>query len=308
VLRAIATRLSSIVRPGDTVARLGGDEFAVLMENVSHPDVGAAIARRIVSALSEPVEIEERHLVLSASVGLAVATTATTTARLLSDADSAMYEAKAAGKNRYQLFEPAMHDRVVDHLALVNALGEALRRSELFLTYQPQFSLRDAQLVGFEALLRWRHPDARRDRTRALPGARRRERTYRADRKMGARNCRRTGVGMGVRALRRPSQMAVNISSRQLQNPHVSWTTCRPRLHLAASVRGTSILEISTNELLLKSDRVLKTALDLRALGVRLALDNFGTGYSSLSHLRSFPVDMVKIDKSFVAALDDRGR
>jgi diguanylate cyclase len=304
VLRAIATRLSSIVRPGDTVARLGGDEFAVLMENVANPDIGAAIARRIVSALSEPVEIEERHLLVSGSVGLAVATTATTTARLLTDADSAMYEAKAAGKNRYQLFEPAMHDRIVEHLALMNELGEALQRSELFLTYQPQFSLRDGELMGFEALLRWRHP------TFGVIGP---ERFLALAEESGhiVPVGRWVLEAAGEQALawgsdlQTPSAMAVNISSRQLQNPHFL-DDVQTALALSGLNPANLVLEISTNELLLKSDRVLKTALNLRALGVRLALDNFGTGYSSLSHLRSFPVDIVKIDRSFVEALDDR--
>jgi diguanylate cyclase (GGDEF)-like protein len=302
VLRAIATRLSSIVRPGDTVARLGGDEFAVLMENVANPDIGAAIARRIVSALSEPVEIEERHLLVSGSVGLAVATAATTTARLLTDADSAMYEAKAAGKNRYQLFEPAMHDRNVEHLALMNALGEALHRSELFLTYQPQFSLRDEELMGFEALLRWRHP------TLGVIGP---ERFLALAEESG----HIVPVGRWVleaageqalawaSELHAPSAMAVNISSRQLQNPHFT-DDVQTALALSGLSPGNLVLEISTNELLLKSDRMLKTALNLRALGVRLALDNFGTGYSSLSHLRNFPVDIVKIDRSFVEVLE----
>jgi diguanylate cyclase len=303
VLKAIATRLSSIVRPGDTVARLGGDEFALLMENVAHEDIGVAIAGRVVAALSEPIEIGDRHLILSASVGLAVATTATTTARLLSDADSAMYEAKAAGKNRYQLFEPAMHERVVEHLALVNALGGALRRSELFLTYQPQFTLRDGELVGFEALLRWRHP------TLGVIGP---ERFLALAEESGhivpvgrwvLETAGEQALAWGSE-LAAPSAMAVNISSRQLQNPHLL-DDVQTALALSGLAPEQLVLEISTDELLLKSDRVLNTALALRALGVRLALDNFGTGHSSLSHLRNFPIDIVKIDKSFVETLDD---
>jgi len=303
VLCVVATRLSSIVRPGDTVARLGGDEFAVLMENVAHPDIGVAIAERIVTALSVPVEIEERHIVLSASVGLAVAATATTTARLLSDADSAMYEAKSAGKNRYQLFEPAMRDRVMDHLALKNALGEALRHSELFLNYQPQFALSDGELVGFEALLRWRHPtlgESGPDRFLAL--AEESGHIVPIGRWV-LETAAEQALAWGSQ-LTASSTMAVNISSRQLQNPHLL-DDVQTALAISGLRPGQLVLEISANELLLQSDAVLDTAIGLRAIGARLALDNFGTGYSSLSHLRSFPVDILKIDKSFVESLDE---
>jgi diguanylate cyclase (GGDEF)-like protein len=303
VLRAVATRLTSIVRPGDTVARLGGDEFAVLLENVDSPDIGIAIAQRIVAALSKPLEIDQRQIFVSGSVGLAVATAATTTARLLSDADSAMYEAKSAGKNRFQLFEPAMRDRVMDHLAMKNALGGALRRSELFLTYQPQFSLRDGQLVGFEALLRWQHPtlgEIGPDRFLSL-----------ADESgqivpIGRWVFETAGEqGAAWEAqLARPTAMAVNISGRQLQNAHLLGDV-QTTLALSGLPPEQLILEISADELLLSSSTVLSTMGALRTIGVRLALDNFGTGYSSLSHLRSFPVDILKIDKTFVEALVD---
>jgi diguanylate cyclase len=187
---------------------------------------------------------------------------------------------------------------------LVNALGEALRRSELFLTYQPQFSLADGQLLGFEALLRWRHP------TLGVIGP---ERFLALAEESGhivpigrwvleAAGEQALTWGAGLAG---PSSMAVNISSRQLQNPHFL-DDVQTALALSGLTPGNLVLEISTNEVLLKSDRVLNTALDLRALGVRLALDNFGTGYSSLSHLRSFPIDIVKIDKSFIEALDER--
>ena len=303
VLRAGATRLSSIVRPGDTVARLGGDEFAVLLENVEHPDVGIAIAQRIVAALSKPLEIDQRQILLSGSVGRSIATTSTTAARLLSDADSAMYEAKGAGKNRYQLFEPAMRDRVMDHLAMKNALGGALRGSELFLTYQAQFSLRDGLLVGFEALLRWQHPtlgEIGPDRFLAL--AEESGQIVPIGRWV-LETAGEQAVAWGSQ-LARPSSIAVNISGRQLSNSHLL-DDVQTALALSGLSPEQLVLEIFADELLLSFNVVLSTMSGLRAVGVRLALDNFGTGYSSLSHLRNFPVDILKIDKTFVEALDD---
>jgi diguanylate cyclase len=303
VLSAVAARLASLVRPGDTVARLGGDEFAVLMDNLEHPDIAATIAERIVEALAKPIDVGGRRIVISASVGVAVEEESITTERLLSNADSAMYEAKTAGKNRYRIFESTMHDRAVEHLALKSAFGDALIREQFFLQYQPQFSLRDGRIVGFEALLRWRHP------TLGVIGP---ERFLLLAEESGymvpiGRWVLETACEQAMSWESRsqlPLTMAVNISGNQLENAHlVSDVTTALALTGLRAERLT--LEISENRKKLISERTIRTGTELQAIGVRLALDEFGTGYSSLSHLHELPADVLKIDRTFVALLDN---
>ena len=306
VLGVVAARLSSLVRRGDLVARLGGDEFAVLMESIERPEIATTVAQRIVSALGQPIDAGGRQIVISVSVGVAIAEDHATTERLLSDADSAMYEAKAAGKNGYRVFEPAMHDRAVEHLALKAAFGDALLRSELFLQYQPQFALDGMRLVGFEALLRWHHPTLGViGPDRFLPLAEESGYIVPIGRWVLETACEQA-IAWQVQS-QIPLSMAVNISGRQLQNAHLV-DDVSTALALSGLPPERLTLEISDNGRTLANQETFERSAELRAVGVRLALDEFGTGYSSLSHLRELPIDSLKIDRSFVELLNDDSR
>ena len=301
VLKAVAQRLTALVRAGDTVSRLGGDEFAVLMENVGHPDVASAVAQRMVSALRQPFELNGRQIEVSASVGVTVADGGMTTELLLSEADSAMYIAKLAGKNRFEIFRQSMRDQFIERIALKNGFSDALLRSEFFLHYQPQFSLRDGSLEGFEALVRWNHP------TLGLLSP---DRFIRLAEETG----HIVPIGRWVLETafewasswssesRTPLTIAVNISGRQLQNPQIVEDVVTALAISGLDPRQVT-LEITENVLLLDVEGTAETGSRLRAIGLRLAIDDFGTGYSSLSHLRHFPIDLLKIDKSFIAPL-----
>jgi diguanylate cyclase (GGDEF)-like protein len=302
-LVAAGERLSAVARPGDTVARLGGDEFAVLLRDIESPRAASDIGGRIVSALHQPVEVHGRQITLSASVGVAVAGGGSSGERLLSEADSAMYEAKASGKDRCVVFEDAMHVKIVERMELINALPGALERHEFFLEYQPQISLGRRQLEGFEALLRWQHP------TLGLIGP---------DRFVHL--AEETGhilpIGRWVieeacqQAVRwrtgddRPMSVSVNLSGHQLKDPDLL-RCIRTALSLTRLRPEQLVLEITESVLIVDVELTVRALEDLKQLGVRLAIDDFGTGYSSLSYLNRFPIDSIKIDKTFVDPLGD---
>jgi diguanylate cyclase (GGDEF)-like protein len=302
-LVAAGERLSAVARPGDTVARLGGDEFAVLLRDIESPRAASDIGGRIVSALHQPVEVHGRQITLSARVGVAVAGGGSSGERLLSEADSAMYEAKASGKDRCVVFEDAMHVKIVERMELINALPGALERHEFFLEYQPQISLGRRQLEGFEALLRWQHP------TLGLIGP---------DRFVHL--AEETGhilpIGRWVieeacqQAVRwrtgddRPMSVSVNLSGHQLKDPDLL-RCIRTALSLTRLRPEQLVLEITESVLIVDVELTVRALEDLKQLGVRLAIDDFGTGYSSLSYLNRFPIDSIKIDKTFVGPLGD---
>ena len=299
----VSKRLAGIVRAGDTVARLGGDEFAILLENVENFDTVTTIAERIVTVLHEPTSIDGNELAVSASVGVAFAGTGTTTETLLSEADAAMYDAKANGKDRFAKFETAMRSRILDWTTLTSSFQHSLQRSEFFLEYQPQVRLSDGALVGFEALVRWQHP------TLGLVGP------YRF-----IPLAEETGfiVPLGLWVLeqacleamewptngREMLTVSVNLSGRQLQDANLLQD-----VQTALAFSGLSphrlILEITESVLTVDREEILHVLRRFKQLGIRIAVDDFGTGYSSLSYLRDFPVDILKIDKSFIDLLAD---
>jgi diguanylate cyclase (GGDEF)-like protein len=297
VLIAVGSRLSSIVRPGDTVARLGGDEFAILMENIGDVSFAEGVAERIISALRKPMDVGGREITLSASAGLAVADRQTTTEQLLSEADSAMYAAKQAGKNRFEIFEQTMRDRVAEHLALKSGFVGALERSEFLLEYQPQLSLRDGRLLGFEALLRWRHPtlglvapdrfiSLAEESGHIVPIGRW---VLETACEQAAQWCARFDTRLTI---------AVNVAGRQLQHPNFVDDVATA---LAISGLGAEqlIIEITENVLMAENEITAAARERLRATEVRLGIE----GYSSLSHLRRYPIDVLKIDRLFIEGL-----
>jgi diguanylate cyclase (GGDEF)-like protein/PAS domain S-box-containing protein len=306
LLVRVAHRLSSSLRLGDTAARFGGDEFAVLLEQADE-EQAKQVADRILAVLTDPFELADCEVFVRASIGVAVADgPAVDGNTLLRNADMAMYHAKAAGKGRHQTFRPSMHARAVKRLVLQGELQRAIERDELRLFYQPIVDLPSGRPASFEALVRWEHP------TRGLlqpndfiPLA---EETGLIV-PLG-RWVLRTAAEQGRRWLDRfglPFSMAVNVSVRQLlEGGFVEEVTAA----LRESGLPASCLTLEVTESVFMTDLDTTTALlgRLKAVGVQLAIDDFGTGYSSLSYLERFPIDLIKIDRSFVAALLDPSR
>jgi diguanylate cyclase (GGDEF)-like protein len=303
LLVAAAKRLTSIVRGGDTIARLGGDEFAILLDNVTTPDVATTLAERIVSVLRQPVTGAGQQTNLTVSVGVAFADTGTTTEQLLSEADTAMYEAKASGKDRFAVFEAQMRSRVIDRVAMTNAFQGSLERSEFFLEYQPQISLVHGGLEGFEALVRWRHPTLGPvGPYRFIPLAEDTGFIVPLGRWILEVACREAASWASPSGA--ALTLSVNISARQLDDPDLP-RDVEAALLLSGLDAEQLVLEITESVLMLDPVHTAQVLADFRSRGIRIAIDDFGTGYSSLSYLRQFPVDMLKIDKSFVDPLND---
>jgi diguanylate cyclase len=305
LLTVASGRLKSIVRRGDTVARLGGDEFAVLMDVTESQEAAADVAARIVDVLRAPVEVGGHQLSMSASVGLAFGHPGKTPEQLLSEADTAMYEAKAKGKARWEVFQPSMHVRSRQRLDLVNAFRGSLQRSEFFLEYQPQFGLSDGRLVGFEALLRWDHPTLGRvEPDHFVPLAEETGFIVPLGRWVLEAACEQ--MAAWTSCFGTSVTLAVNVSAHQLQDRNLC-DDIRTTLAMTGLGAEQLVLEFTESTLLDDTDETTAMLTQLNAIGVKLALDDFGTGYSSLAYLRRYPLDVLKIDKSFVEPLGDPG-
>ncbi len=304
LLIVIADRLREVVRAPDTVARLGGDEFAIVLEAPAGSDGTAAVAQRLLEAVRAPLTFEGRRLSVTASIGIALRTNAALgESELVRNADIAMYAAKRAGKGRFAVFEPGMHRAVLESAELANDLSTALSCDELRLTFQPVFDLDGDQIAGFEALVRWEHP-----RLGLLPPSR------------FISVAEETGliVPMGrwilesaclqVRAWDRYDRGAsryvtVNVTAGQLAE-HAFVEQVVDALDGAQLDPDRLIIEITESAIVVDNDEMLERLYQLKALGVRLALDDFGTGYASLAYLRKLPIDILKIDKSFIDGVD----
>ncbi len=303
VLRTVAKRLTALVRGGATVARLGSDEFAVLLEDSDQPAAAKALAERIGAVLREPVTVREHEIRLSVGVGVAVAAAGATTQLLLSEADSAMYEAKSAGKDQVVVFESSMRSKWVEKATLVNCFPGSLERSEFVLEYQPQFSLREQRLEGFECLVRWRHPSLGLiGPGRFIPLAEETRFILPLGRWVLLAACQEAARWPAVDGS--PLTVAVNLSGWQVAATGFL-STVREALLTSGLAPHQLILEITESVLMDNPAGIAVVLGDVRRMGVRVAIDDFGTGFSSLSTLRQLPVDILKIDKSFIDPLED---
>ena len=303
LLVVVARRLQGPVRETDLAARLGGDEFAVLV-NEGGVEVARMVATRIIAELRQPVVVAGMQLMIQASVGIAAVSEWRDTAELLRNADVAMYDAKEHGKGQFKVFEPAMQDRVRDRIGVEAELRGALERDELVLAYQPLVSLADEEIVGVEALVRWRHP------ARGLlppgfflPIAEESGLILPLGRWVLREACRQARDWAASRDGRR-FRISVNLSPRQLHHADLVDEVVGA-LDDAGLDPGALVLEITESMILRDHQAVAAKLRALRRLGVGVALDDFGTGYSSLSHLQHLPVDQIKVDKSFVSGHDD---
>ena len=303
LLRAVADRLRACLRSGDTPARLGGDEFAVLLEDAPDTQAVVEVAERILDALHEPIVIDGREVYARASIGIATRLGPTTTPdELLRNADLAMYTAKANGKGCIEMFEPAMHHRAVDRLAIRGELERAVQHGDIGVAYQPIVRLDNGEVVAFEALARWNHPERGPvPPAEFVPIAEDTGLIVPLGQRVLEQACERLGRWLAAN----PSatwQMSVNLSARQLLAPDLV-ANVQTATEAAGLQPASLILELTESVLLADSERVLRRLHRLKDLGVQIAIDDFGTGYSSLSYLQRVPFDILKIDRAFVAAL-----
>ena len=303
LLRAVAARLRSVLREGDTVARMGGDEFTVLLLDLKKPEDAVTIAQKLLDTVAVPLHVDGHELYVTTSIGIALFPVDGDTAEaLLQRADGAMYRAKEAGRNSYQLCTAAMNTRATERLSIETALRRALERDELVLHFQPQVRVDTRQIAGMEALLRWNRPG----HGLVLPGM-----------FIGVAEETRMITPIGEWVLRQACRQAkawqekgrtslrvsVNLSPRQFQHADLGKV-------VAAALEESGLdphlleLEITESTAMINMERSVLTVAALREIGVGIALDDFGTGHSSLSYLRRFPIDRVKIDQEFVHAIE----
>jgi diguanylate cyclase (GGDEF)-like protein/PAS domain S-box-containing protein len=302
ILKEVADRLAAVVRPGDTVARFGGDEFVVLCERLDDPGDAVVIAHRIDVALRRPLRVDDREFELGVSIGISYADPeAVDPLAVLQDADAAMYRAKSEGRGHWVIFDERLREEAARRQRTETALRSTRDGRELEVHYQPVVSLASGRITGVEALVRWRRDGRLVPPSEFVPIA------------------EDTGliVPMGAWVMRTASRqvaqwqqlpghedlsLAVNVSARQLEHPHFTPLVSEV-LNGSSLRRGTLWLEITESLLLEDLNTATEHLERLARMGARLALDDFGTGYSSLSYLRRFPVESVKLDRSFVAGI-----
>ena len=307
LLVAISERLALALRPGDTVARFGGDEFVVLCEDVLDQADAVSVAERVDRAISGRFVVDDTEVFVGVSIGIACPVDVDVDAEtLIRDADAAMYRAKDRGRARWELFDHAMRASAVDRLDIETALRRSLERRELRIYYQPIIDLRTGAIDGVEALLRWEHPErgllnpdefitVAEETGLIVP--------------IGAwvldQACRQVQRWQAEVPALEPLRLSVNLSGRQLGHSKLVEDVASV---LAETGIDPSLVELEITESVLMDDVEMsqETLSRLHALGVKLAVDDFGTGYSSLSYLRRFPVELLKVDKSFVEALTDK--
>ncbi|MEA2827849.1 MAG: hypothetical protein QOG43_2288 [Actinomycetota bacterium] len=316
LLVAVAERLNQLLRPGDTLARMGGDEYAMLCEDVSGPEEAAALAGRVLDSFEAHFAISATgsdltgggdiggpptDVAVTVSVGVAMATGDESDADLLlRDADVAMYRAKQRGRGRFEIFDETMRHEVVDRLSVENDLRRAIRQGQLRLFYQPIVHIDTGRIAGFEALVRWQHP------VRGLlspadfiPPAEDTGLIIPLGRCVLGEACLQAAAWQRRRHVDQPLRMSVNVSAKQLQYP--GWAAeVAATLAESGLEPGHLVLEITESVLMEDAEASSGPLEELRRLGVRIAIDDFGTGYSSLGYLRRLPVDVLKIDKSFI--------
>jgi diguanylate cyclase (GGDEF)-like protein/PAS domain S-box-containing protein len=298
LLVAVVKRLGEALRPQDTAARLGGDEFAALIEDVSGPEEVEGIAAQMITALSEPFFIGETLISGVSSIGVATTAEASDAQELLRQADLALYVAKGSGKGQWRSYQPALHTAVLKRMQMRTELDQAVKDGTFELFYQPIVELQEGKPVGFEALIRWNHPTS---------GLMQPVDFIEIAEESGliivlGDWVMRTAIEAAA-AWQSPNlYISVNVSARQFRAPGFVETV---RKHLSAAGLAPSrlMLEITESLLLPDEEQVWDDLFALRELGVRVAIDDFGTGYSSLSYLRRVPIDVVKVDRSFVETI-----
>jgi diguanylate cyclase (GGDEF)-like protein/PAS domain S-box-containing protein len=306
LLVKVSQRLRAVMRPGDALARFGGDEFVVLCDRITGHKAAAKIAERMLGTFTDPIIVAGHEVFVTASIGISLAESGDTADTLLRDADVAMYQAKHDGRARVVLFEPEQHGSAVAALRTGNELHRAVERNELVLHYQPIVDLHTGRVIGFEALIRWNHPE----RGLLMPAE-----FIELAEETGLivpigmwvleTACRQTVHWQSIRdgyVSAGPLVINVNLAARQVADPTLAKTVAR--IIERTGIRPSALcLELTENTLMHDATTTIDALNALRSQGVNLSIDDFGTGYSSLSYLKRFPVGALKIDRSFINGL-----
>lgn len=299
LLQLVSERLKSCAREMDTVARLGGDEFVILLSSISEPNDAARVAQKVVDAIAVPFMLDGNEVNIGTSIGIGIyPDNGQDRPTLIKNADAAMYHAKESGRNNFQFFSSAMNDKAFERLSLENDLRRALKREEFFLHYQPQLDILTGKIIGIEALIRWRHPEKGLvPPNNFIPLAEKCGLIVSIGewvlRTVCAQNMAWQKEGLP------PILTAVNISAQQFKQQNFKES-------LVKILDDTGLppnfleLEITESAIMENAGSVLGTLHSLKEIGLHLSIDDFGTGYSSLSYLKHFPIDKLKIDRSFV--------
>ena len=299
LLKEVAVRLQSTVRPGDTVARISGDEFAIVLADMARLDDAALVAQKLIDRLAEAVEVHGKEVFVTASVGIAAYPSDGTDAEaLIGAADAAMYRAKQSGRNAYQFYTPEINQRSRARAQLGSELRRALERGEFALVYQPKFELADRRPCGAEALLRWKHPERGTvSPAEFIPVLEETGLIVPVGEWVIGRTCEdlKAWQAAGLRI----GPVSVNLSARQFRLQDLD-TRVKSLVVAAGIDPGLIELEITESQLMQDPDHAIRVMRALRDAGMRIAIDDFGTGYSSLAYLTRFPVGSLKIDRSFV--------
>jgi diguanylate cyclase (GGDEF)-like protein/PAS domain S-box-containing protein len=308
LLAAAAPRLKQMLRASDTVARFGADEFAILLEDINGERDAVEMSQRLAAVFTRPFVLEGNEHFVTTSIGISLAGGGERPEDLVRDAEAAMHRAKERGRARYELFDEALRGRAISRLRVENDLRRALERDELTLDYQPIVALRDRSIVGVEALVRWDHPERGRiPPLDFIPIAEENGLIEPIGRWVLERACRQAAYWYATRPDAPPLSVAVNLSAVQFEHHQLVATVGRA---LQGSSLDPSLLQLEITESVVMEavDEISDTLAALKEIGVRLVLDDFGTGYSSLGYLTRLPLDVLKIDRSFVGGLvtDDR--
>jgi diguanylate cyclase (GGDEF)-like protein len=327
LLVTLAERLRGCLRPGDTIARLGGDEFAMLLEDIRNVNEATQIAERVAGELRAPIDLEVRDVLVTTSIGIAFRSSAQDKpSDLLRNADLALYRAKDKGKAHYELFNATMNTQALKSLELGNDLRRALERGELSVRYQPKVSLDGnlqnylrfmgsraviasttprviPRIIGMEALVRWEHPKyGLLLPSEFIPVAEETGLILPIGRWVLEEACRQARAWQEQHLSDPPLVMCVNLSARQFQRSNLAQEVAEVLRETGLEQRCLE-LEITESVVMEDAQSTISTLRELKDLGVRLTIDDFGTGYSSLSYLKRFPIDFLKIDRSFVDGL-----
>ncbi|MEH2173186.1 putative bifunctional diguanylate cyclase/phosphodiesterase [Nostoc sp.] len=305
LLLAIASRLQICVRSIDTAARLGGDEFTILLEGIQDMSDAIKVAERIQKELALPFELDGQEVFITASIGIALSSTVDYQhpEELLRDADTAMYRAKMIGRARYELFNSEMYADALARLQLETDLRRAIEREEFRVYYQPIVSLASGSILGFEALLRWQHPErGLLNSADFIPLAEETGLIFSIGKWALHEACRQMQVWRVCHCSKLLEKISVNISVKQFSQPDLI-EQIGQILHSTGLDAGTLMLEITEKAIVENGDKVTAAILQLREMGIELSIDDFGTGYSSLGGLYNFPISVLKIDRSFISRM-----
>jgi diguanylate cyclase (GGDEF)-like protein/PAS domain S-box-containing protein len=300
LLQIVTTRLKSCVREVDAIFRLGDDEFAIILEDIAQPQDAARVAKRVLSICSLPFQLTEQEIYITISIGISLfPSDGEDVETILKNAEAAMQRAKELGINNYQHYKPAMNVKAFEQLTLEHNLRKALRENEFIVYYQPLIDLLSGQLTGSEALVRWKHPELGMIQPgRFIPLAEETGLILPLGEYVLRSACEQTRTWQQKYC--KSLSVSVNLSARQFQQQDLVLLVSKA-LEDSSLQPGQLELEITESLGMKNPELTLKTLNELKAMGIRISIDDFGTGYSSLSYLKKFPIDTIKIDRSFVS-------